>query len=58
MEFGVVNIFPPANAALTNPRLAERLRFDAFWTCDSHVICNEWSTLSGWRDGSTPRAPQ
>lgn len=51
MEFGLVNIFPPANTALTNLRLAERLEFDVFWTCDSHVIWNECYTLLGWLAG-------
>ena len=51
MEFGVVNIFPPARAARDNMRLAERFGFDTFWVCDSHVIWNECYTLLGWLAG-------
>jgi probable F420-dependent oxidoreductase len=51
MEFGVVNIFPPASVARDNLRLAERLGFDSFWVCDSHVIWNECYTLLGWLAG-------
>ncbi|MGN6171010.1 MAG: TIGR03842 family LLM class F420-dependent oxidoreductase [Solirubrobacteraceae bacterium] len=51
MEFGVVNIFPPAKVARGNLRLAERLGFDTFWVCDSHVIWNECYTLLGWLAG-------
>ena len=51
MDFGVVNIFPPATAAQDNLHLAERLGFDTFWVCDSHVIWNECYTLLGWLAG-------
>lgn len=51
MDFGIVNIFPPATAARDNLRLAERLGFDTFWVCDSHVIWNECYTLLGWLAG-------
>jgi probable F420-dependent oxidoreductase len=51
MEFGVASIFPPATAARDNLRLAERLGFDTFWVCDSHVIWNECYTLLGWLAG-------
>jgi probable F420-dependent oxidoreductase len=48
MKFGIVNIFPPARAALDNMRLAERLDFDTFWLTDSHVIWNECYSHFGW----------
>jgi probable F420-dependent oxidoreductase len=51
MDFGIVNIFPPATAARDNLRLAERLGFDTFWVCDSHVIWNECYSLLGWLAG-------
>jgi probable F420-dependent oxidoreductase len=51
MDFGIVHIFPPATAARDNLRLAERLGFDTFWVCDSHVIWNECYTLLGWLAG-------
>jgi probable F420-dependent oxidoreductase len=51
MEFGIVHIFPPATAARDSLRLAERLGFDTFWVCDSHVIWNECYTMLGWLAG-------
>jgi probable F420-dependent oxidoreductase len=51
MEFGIVHVFPPARAALDSLRLAERLGFDTFWVCDSHVIWNECYSLLGWLAG-------
>ena len=45
------NIFPPNRAARDNLRLAERLGFDTFWVCDSHVIWNECYTQLGWLAG-------
>jgi probable F420-dependent oxidoreductase len=48
MKFGIVSIFPPARSALDKLRLAERLGFDTFWVCDSHVIWNECYSLLGW----------
>jgi probable F420-dependent oxidoreductase len=48
MKFGVVSIFPPARDSLDKLRLAERLGFDTFWVCDSHVIWNECYSLLGW----------
>ncbi len=51
MKFGIINIFPPAHAALDNMRLAERLDFDTFWVTDSHVIWNECYSTLGWLVG-------
>jgi probable F420-dependent oxidoreductase len=48
VRFGIVNIFPPARAALDLLRLAERLDFDTFWVTDSHVIWNECYSHLGW----------
>jgi probable F420-dependent oxidoreductase len=48
VKFGIVSIFPPARSALDKLRLAERLGFDTFWVCDSHVIWNECYSLLGW----------
>jgi probable F420-dependent oxidoreductase len=48
LKFGIVNVFPPARSALERLRLAERLGFDTFWICDSHVIWNECFSLMGW----------
>lgn len=48
LKFGIVNIFPPARSALARLKLAERLDFDTFWICDSHVIWNECYSLMGW----------
>jgi probable F420-dependent oxidoreductase len=48
LKFGIVSIFPPARSALDKLRLAERLGFDTFWICDSHVIWNECYSLMGW----------
>lgn len=48
MKFGIVNIFPPAQQAVARLRLAERLGFDTFWVCDSHVIWNECYSLLGY----------
>jgi probable F420-dependent oxidoreductase len=53
LKFGIVSIFPPAAAALEKLRLAERLEFDTFWVCDSHVIWNECYTLLGWLLGKS-----
>lgn len=53
MKFGIVSLFPPARAALDKLRLAERLDFDAFWVCDSHVIWNECYSLLGWLAGQS-----
>ena len=51
MKFGIVSIFPPARSALDKLRLAERLGFETFWVCDSHVIWNECYSLLGWLVG-------
>lgn len=48
MKFGIVSIFPPARRALDLLRLAERLNFDNFWVCDSHIIWNECYSLLGY----------
>src|SRR5690348_15873188 len=48
LKFGIVNIFPPARSDLERLKLAERLGFDTFWICDSHVIWNECYSLMGW----------
>jgi probable F420-dependent oxidoreductase len=53
MKFGIVSIFPPARSALEKLRLAERLGFDTFWVCDSHVIWNECYSLLGWLIGQS-----
>ena len=53
MKFGIVSVFPPARDALTLLRLAERLDFDTFWVCDSHVIWNECYSLLGWLTGKS-----
>lgn len=53
MKFGIVSIFPPARSALDKLRLAERLGFDTFWVCDSHVIWNECYSLLGWLLGQS-----
>jgi probable F420-dependent oxidoreductase len=53
MKFGIVSIFPPARSALDKLRLAERLGFDTFWVCDSHVIWNECYSLLGWLVGQS-----
>lgn len=53
MKFGIINIFPPARSALDRLRLAERLDFDTFWVCDSHVIWNECYSLLGWLVGQS-----
>lgn len=53
MKFGIVSIFPPAEAARDRLQLAERLGFDTFWVCDSHVIWNECYTLLGWLAAQT-----
>ncbi|MGH2945161.1 MAG: TIGR03842 family LLM class F420-dependent oxidoreductase [Solirubrobacteraceae bacterium] len=53
MKFGIVSIFPPARSALEKLRLAERLGFDTFWVCDSHVIWNECYSLLGWLLGQS-----
>src|SRR5207302_9485521 len=49
----MISVFPPARAALEKLRLAERLGFDTFWVCDSHVIWNESYSLLGWLLGSS-----
>lgn len=56
MKFGIVSMFPPARAALDKLRLAERLDFDTFWVCDSHVIWNECYSLLGWLAGQSGSA--
>ena len=48
MRFGIVSIFPPVTDALARLRLAERLDFDNFWVCDSHIIWNECYSLLGY----------
>jgi probable F420-dependent oxidoreductase len=48
VRFGIVSIFPPAQQAIARLRLAERLNFDNFWVCDSHVIWNECYSLLGY----------
>jgi probable F420-dependent oxidoreductase len=53
MKFGIVSIFPPARTSLDKLRLAERLGFDTFWVCDSHVIWNECYSLLGWLVGQS-----
>jgi 5,10-methylenetetrahydromethanopterin reductase len=53
MKFGIVSLFPPARSALDKMRLAERLGFDTFWVCDSHVIWNECYSLLGWLIGQS-----
>lgn len=53
MKFGIVSMFPPARAALDKLRLAERLDFDTFWICDSHMIWNECYSLLGWLVGKS-----
>jgi probable F420-dependent oxidoreductase len=53
MKFGIVSIFPPARGALDKLRLAERLGFDTFWVCDSHVIWNECYSQLGWLIGQS-----
>lgn len=53
MKFGIVSMFPPARTALDKLRLAERLDFDTFWVCDSHVIWNECYSLLGWLVGQS-----
>ena len=53
MKFGIVSIFPPARSSLEKLRLAERLKFDTFWICDSHVIWNECYSLLGWLLGKS-----
>lgn len=53
MKFGIVSVFPPAGDALKLLRLAERLAFDTFWVCDSHVIWNECYSLLGWLVGKS-----
>lgn len=51
LKFGIVSVFPPARTALDLLGLAERLEFDTFWICDSHVIWNECYSLLGWLVG-------
>ncbi len=53
LKFGIVNVFPPARTALDRLRLAERLGFDTYWVCDSHVIWNECYSLLGWLVGQS-----
>lgn len=53
LRFGIVNVFPPATAALQKLRLAEEVGFDYFWLCDSHVIWNECYSLLGWLVGKS-----
>lgn len=48
MKFGIISIFPPPESARNYMRVAERLDFDTFWVCDSHIIWNECYTLLGW----------
>lgn len=53
LKFGIVSLFPPAASALDKMRLAERLEFDTFWICDSHVIWNECYSQLGWLLGKS-----
>jgi probable F420-dependent oxidoreductase len=48
MRFGIVSIFPPVADAADRLGLAERLEFDNFWVCDSHIIWNECYSLLGY----------
>ena len=51
MKYGIVTVFPPAQAALDNLRLAEDAGFDYLWVTDSHVLWNECYSLLGWLAG-------
>jgi probable F420-dependent oxidoreductase len=55
MKFGIVSIFPPATDAVRRLRLAERLDFDTFWVCDSHIIWNECYSLLGYLAASSQK---
>ncbi|HUZ57094.1 MAG TPA: TIGR03842 family LLM class F420-dependent oxidoreductase [Streptosporangiaceae bacterium] len=55
MKFGIVSIFPPVTDALNRLRLAERLDFDTFWVCDSHIIWNECYSLLGYLVASSQK---